>query len=397
MAVNPQRIEMGVCDVTFKGNDLGATKGGVEVSIEAKTYEVKSDQTGESPIKEIITGTVVEVKCPFLETDLLRFPDLIPMAELSGQSRAAIIKSGVNIDLVANKSGKLQLKKSNLVIESMRAVGQIVLVRQPANDTFIIVGKDMAKYTFKTTPTAGAQYEVKIGSNATATAINLKSRLAATLPADTYSFFRSGTVVTMYIVNATGNPATPEVLAASSGSNCTVHSLPAKPLSGLYFEAWPTATGVGKTVEFNGVSFSCVADNTTSPTATQWKVGTDLASYLANLAATLNAHGSGGNTGADVSEFFAGLNGITARSKSSTRYPFTIPATGGITANNFGTMANIEVDDTQNVFTAFIAAPVPKLSFKYATDAERVYEVTFKCYPNDNGIIAILGDDSDVT
>lgn len=80
MTVNTDKIRLGTCDVTYKGSDLGATKGGVEVEIRTSTYEVKVDQFGETPVKEIITGTMVTVKVPLAETDLARLQTMLPQS-----------------------------------------------------------------------------------------------------------------------------------------------------------------------------------------------------------------------------------------------------------------------------------------------------------------------------
>ena len=77
MTVTTENINLGAAQVTFKGNDLGATKGGVEVDIKTEKYTVKSDQTGETPLKEFITGTTITVKVPLLETDLVRLKDMM--------------------------------------------------------------------------------------------------------------------------------------------------------------------------------------------------------------------------------------------------------------------------------------------------------------------------------
>ena len=87
MTVSTEKISLGSADATYKGVDLGATKGGVEVEIKTETYEVKVDQTGETPVKEIITGTVVTVKVPMAETDLDKLKLMMPQSvatEVSG-------------------------------------------------------------------------------------------------------------------------------------------------------------------------------------------------------------------------------------------------------------------------------------------------------------------------
>lgn len=98
MSIDATDIRLGVCDVTFKGSDLGSTKGGVEVSIETSTYEVKVDQAGETPLKEIITGTMVTVKVPMAETNLTR---LQTMMAQSVASAAAGGMTASAVDLLA--------------------------------------------------------------------------------------------------------------------------------------------------------------------------------------------------------------------------------------------------------------------------------------------------------
>lgn len=104
MAVKTENVELGVCDVTFDNLDLGATKGGVEVSFETSTYEVKIDQFGDTPAKELITGTKITVKVPMVETDLDKLLKVMPQARAvtSGGSTVGLrIGTGINIDMLA--------------------------------------------------------------------------------------------------------------------------------------------------------------------------------------------------------------------------------------------------------------------------------------------------------
>ena len=57
MASNTKNVKLGVCRVYFgdKEEDLGYTKGGVDVSIATETHEVTVDQLGNTPIIEYIT------------------------------------------------------------------------------------------------------------------------------------------------------------------------------------------------------------------------------------------------------------------------------------------------------------------------------------------------------
>lgn len=88
MTVSATDIQLGVCDVSFGGTDLGSTKGGVEVSLKTSTYEIKVDQAGDTPLKEIILGTMVEVKVPMAETNLTRLQSMMPQSVVSASAAA---------------------------------------------------------------------------------------------------------------------------------------------------------------------------------------------------------------------------------------------------------------------------------------------------------------------
>ncbi len=82
MASSTENVKLGVCTVLFDGNDLGYTKGGVEVEVATTTHEVKVDQFGETPISELITGRTVTVKTPLAETTLENLVAIMPIRNL---------------------------------------------------------------------------------------------------------------------------------------------------------------------------------------------------------------------------------------------------------------------------------------------------------------------------
>ena len=79
MAGDSTKVEMGVCGVSFGGEDLGYTKGGVKVSYSTDSVEITVDQE-DVPVSEIITKQTFEVKVPLAEYDIQRFADLLPGA-----------------------------------------------------------------------------------------------------------------------------------------------------------------------------------------------------------------------------------------------------------------------------------------------------------------------------
>lgn len=79
---NTENVKLGVCRVSFGGEDLGFTKGGVEVSVETNTHEVMVDQMGETPINEYITSRTCKVTVPLAETTLENLIKIMPGATL---------------------------------------------------------------------------------------------------------------------------------------------------------------------------------------------------------------------------------------------------------------------------------------------------------------------------
>ncbi|WP_202074543.1 hypothetical protein [Parasutterella muris] len=84
MASNTKNVKLGVCRVYFgdKEEDLGYTKGGVDVSIATETHEVTVDQLGNTPINEYITARTAEVTVPLAETTLENAVKIMPGAQL---------------------------------------------------------------------------------------------------------------------------------------------------------------------------------------------------------------------------------------------------------------------------------------------------------------------------
>ncbi|WP_339194572.1 hypothetical protein MKY95_23150 [Paenibacillus sp. FSL P4-0176] len=84
--VNAEKIKLGPCKVVFgEGSDqveFGTTKGGVVLTYEEGSREVTMDQTGTTPLKEIITGRNASVAVPFGEYDLDKLLAVLPGSRL---------------------------------------------------------------------------------------------------------------------------------------------------------------------------------------------------------------------------------------------------------------------------------------------------------------------------
>jgi hypothetical protein len=144
MASDTKNVKVGVCKVFFDGNDLGYTKGGVEVEVSTETYKVEVDQFGKSPISETIMARSVKAKVPMAETTIENMVRIMPGATL--------VQTG-----------------------GAKATGTITVATNPsANDTINVNGVVL---TFKAV--APGMHDVLIGVDASATAANLAAKLNA--------------------------------------------------------------------------------------------------------------------------------------------------------------------------------------------------------------------------
>ncbi|CDT52556.1 conserved hypothetical protein [Vibrio coralliirubri] len=77
-----ENIKLGTCRVTYDGQDLGLTAGGVEVEVTTSTHETTVDQFGETVVKEILTGRNITVSVPMVETTIENLVTIMPGATL---------------------------------------------------------------------------------------------------------------------------------------------------------------------------------------------------------------------------------------------------------------------------------------------------------------------------
>lgn len=84
-----KNVKLGVCQVLLNGQDLGYTKGGVDVTVKTDTHKVQIDQFGNTPINEYVMGREVSVKVPLAETTLDNMVSIMPGATLYSNGSAA--------------------------------------------------------------------------------------------------------------------------------------------------------------------------------------------------------------------------------------------------------------------------------------------------------------------
>ena len=178
MASSTENIKLGVCRAYFDGQDLGLTKGGVEVSVSTGTYKVEVDQFGKTPVSELIMGRTVMARVPMAETTLDNMVRVMPGATL--------VETG-----------------------GTAATGTVVIATQPtAAQTVVING---VTFTFRT-GTAPLAEDVLIGATAAATVQNLADKLNAStnpkIAVANYSVASTTMTVTYGVKGVVGNSFT---------------------------------------------------------------------------------------------------------------------------------------------------------------------------------------------
>lgn len=99
---NVENVKLGASDVMFGADDLGFTKGGIDVALSMATKEVTVDQFGPSAVNEYIQGRGVTVTVPMAETDLEKLAVAIPGAVLTGAAggkRKLVVSNGAGTSL----------------------------------------------------------------------------------------------------------------------------------------------------------------------------------------------------------------------------------------------------------------------------------------------------------
>lgn len=195
-----ENVKLGVCSVLFGGQNLGFTKGGVEVEVATTTYEMKVDQLGETPIGERITGRTVSATVPMAETILENLVEIMPGATLT--------TNGVQA------TGTITLSTAAPVAGDRIAIGTY-------------------EFVFRTVP--AVQGDVRIGTGAgAAAAASSAVNLAAAINASEIGYVatvagavitvrsrQTGTKWNLPITATFATPANATAVALSGGTNAT--------------------------------------------------------------------------------------------------------------------------------------------------------------------------------
>lgn len=109
----PAYVNMGVCEVTFSGTNLGYTKGGVQVNYTVETMDVIVDQE-DAPIDSYITGQNFTVTVPLAEENWAVMETLLPGATLvtDGAKKKLVLSGAAGVSL-SDLSAELIVNPTN--------------------------------------------------------------------------------------------------------------------------------------------------------------------------------------------------------------------------------------------------------------------------------------------
>lgn len=111
------KIQLGICDVTYKGVNLGHTIGGVTVTYSPDFHETSVDYYGSSVVEKFLVGERLKAKVSLAEYTIANLQNAINQGTLQGDDAVS----------VGSKAGKRASANAGLLV--------LHPINSPANDT----------------------------------------------------------------------------------------------------------------------------------------------------------------------------------------------------------------------------------------------------------------------
>lgn len=104
-------LDLGPCQVTFDGTDLGNTEGGVVFTISTTVTDLYTDQLGTTPAEQVITGRGATVVVPMAQSTLARLVAIHPGWRLVSDSgtpanQKIVMTQGVGTSALGDSAAK---------------------------------------------------------------------------------------------------------------------------------------------------------------------------------------------------------------------------------------------------------------------------------------------------
>lgn len=100
---NLTNVKIGVCSATYKGVDLGHTKGGVKISYKPEYEDIVVDQYGKSVTDKVLVKELWEIKVPLAETQVANIAKTIPTSSTSGNATKFGSQAGARLSTGAGE------------------------------------------------------------------------------------------------------------------------------------------------------------------------------------------------------------------------------------------------------------------------------------------------------
>jgi len=81
-------VQVGVCEITIDGVNIGHTKGGVEFTYEPEFFEATVDKYGNTPVESFLVGETATLKVPLAEFTIANMGVAIMAGQFAGAGNA---------------------------------------------------------------------------------------------------------------------------------------------------------------------------------------------------------------------------------------------------------------------------------------------------------------------
>lgn len=107
---NINNLRMGVCSISFGGNDVGHTLGGVKIQITRKLTDLKADKYGDSPIDKVLTDVELKVTAKVAEPVIANIQKTLPEGDYQ------IGAAGSRLGIAAGEGASMRAYAQQLVL-----------------------------------------------------------------------------------------------------------------------------------------------------------------------------------------------------------------------------------------------------------------------------------------
>ena len=103
MAGTIANVKIGVCTVSYKGVDLGHTKGAVKLTYKPEYEDIIVNQYGQTAVDKVLKKEVLQVQVPLAETQLVNIQKMLPFSSTAGSAVKFGSEAGQRLSVLAGE------------------------------------------------------------------------------------------------------------------------------------------------------------------------------------------------------------------------------------------------------------------------------------------------------